>query len=224
MDMESFLYRPPKFVRAYPVSGFHFELRAMISRVVVTLECQDLYSAFRRGQKLLEGPTCEKRYSDPQSCEVVCARVFITLATGNAPCVPMYFHDGVPCSLMPLSLSQKPVPFRFLALLFGVFLANVCQAYDPFAEFGVYCKTERFRQKINKPGCDTQKVQVQACLGTCASYSMPLEYAPYFKNVCSCCKASSTEKKTFQLQNCDPGVSPLVYVDSATGCDCQYCT
>ena len=49
--------------------------------------------------------------------------------------------------------------------------------------FNVYCKSEYFRQKVEKTGCDTDYVGVYACLGTCGSYVLPLSNPPFFRKV-----------------------------------------
>ena len=103
-------------------------------------------------------------------------------------------------------------------------LVQTNQSYNPFDQFGVYCKPEVYNQLVKRKGCDSQYIRVKACLGTCASYAHPLDRPPYFKKVCECCKPSSTRWKVFSLQNCDSDTSPLVQVESAVNCKCMGCT
>lgn len=106
----------------------------------------------------------------------------------------------------------------------SVFLVQASHAYNPFDQFGVYCKPEAYRQLVKRTGCDSQYIRVKACLGTCASHAYPLDHPPYFKKMCSCCKPSSTRWKVLSLQNCGSGISPVVQVESAFNCKCSECT
>lgn len=120
--------------------------------------------------------------------------------------------------------SQIMDTFVLVMSLAAFFIAtsNHCRATDPFSEFHVYCKKETYKQKVTKPGCSgSEIVLVSACLGTCASYAQPLEYAPYFKKVCHCCKPTQTKWESFKLGKCSPGVSEFVKVQTVTGCACQ---
>lgn len=99
-----------------------------------------------------------------------------------------------------------------------------CQSYNPFAQFGVYCNRQVYGKQVTKKGCDSKYTEVKACLGTCASYAIPLSHPPYFKRKCECCKPSLTSVKIVSLENCDPGVSPLVQVESAENCQCHSCS
>ena len=114
----------------------------------------------------------------------------------------------------------------FLVFCCVVLLAVVHpnQSYNPFDQFGVYCKLEAYSQLISRKGCDSQYIRVKACLGTCASYAHPLDHPPYFKKVCECCKPSYKRWKVFKLKNCDSAVSPLVEVESAVKCNCSRCS
>ena len=103
-------------------------------------------------------------------------------------------------------------------------LINSSQSNNPFSQFGVFCKTKMENQLVNKTGCDSRFVQVKACIGTCASYTRPLDHPPYFKEFCKCCKPSAKRWKMFNLPNCTSGISPLVQVEAAVNCSCSACS
>ena len=107
-------------------------------------------------------------------------------------------------------------------LLFVV--VHSSKSNNPFNKFGVYCKPKMDNQLLNKIGCDHRYVQVKACIGTCASYTRPLDQPPYFKKFCKCCKPSAKRWKAFNLPNCTSGISPLVQVESAVNCNCSPCS
>lgn len=103
-------------------------------------------------------------------------------------------------------------------------LINSSQSNNPFSQFGVFCKTKMENQLVNKTGCDSRYVQVNACIGTCASYTHPLDHPPYFKKFCKCCKPLVKRWKMFNLPNCTSGISPLVQVEAAVNCNCTACS
>ena len=103
-------------------------------------------------------------------------------------------------------------------------LIHSSQSNNPFSQFGVYCKPETGRLRVNKTGCESRYVRTKACVGTCASYTHPLDHSPYFKKFCKCCKPSAKRWKVFNLQNCTSGISPLVRVESAVNCNCSACS
>ena len=112
--------------------------------------------------------------------------------------------------------------FCCCVLLFVVVYSS--QSNNPFDQFGVYCRPKMDNQLVNKTGCDHRYVRVKACIGTCASYTRPLDQPPYFKKVCKCCKPSAKRWKAFNLPNCTSGISPLVQVESAVNCNCSPCS
>ena len=115
-------------------------------------------------------------------------------------------------------------PFGVFCCLVFLALISSSTSYNPFEKFGVYCKPETYTRPVTKSGCGSQKVRVKACLGTCASYTLPLDHSPHFKKVCECCKPSSTQMVTFNLPDCQSGISPIVQVESAVQCKCKMCT
>jgi len=68
--------------------------------------------------------------------------------------------------------------------LFGVVLFVVLSySLQHVHGYNVYCKSEYYRQRVAKDGCDTDYVGVYACLGTCGSFVLPLSNPPYFDKV-----------------------------------------
>ena len=110
-----------------------------------------------------------------------------------------------------------------LGALLATTLVITSVAANPFDKYVVYCKAEDFRKYVSRSGCDSRYVTVRACLGTCASYALPLSYSPFFTPVCHCCKAVGKEWKNINLMNCSPGVDPLIRLESATSCGCASC-
>lgn len=85
----------------------------------------------------------------------------------------------------------------------------------------VSCYARDYNHRVSRDGCTTKHVAVKACLGTCFSREIPIDFYPFFKKECDCCQPTAQEYVYVKL-TCGSS-SITVKVTSAKRCECKDC-
>lgn len=101
-------------------------------------------------------------------------------------------------------------------------ISTLLQAENPWDQLKMerFCRPSSYSLTVNRPGCETEVLQVTACLGVCQSYVQVNWQEPYFTNHCQCCKATGTVKQKFVLKNCKDPKDRSITLQTAKTCSC----